>query len=300
MYKILIVDDEKELRETSAELLRLEGYEVVTAADGDDALIKAKNKNFDLALVDLVLPGKMNGLDIINKLRIQSISTYIIAFTGFSGQNFSQKALKAGANEFVTKPGLAKNLVDNINKFFNKDSQPMPSAPKARVPELPITDAYESDTIFNFIPGIFLNMPDQNIKEILAMGKRKTIAAGDNFIMDATRELVIIKKGALSCWYRNSVIGFMKSGDSIGESSVFLSGQTNFMLLLKSDAEFEVIIINKKDFSQYLQTNKSLALRYAANTILGMSKKFMVTCERVARMNEEVRQLKTPVDGVLY
>jgi len=69
---------------------------------------------------------------------------------------------------------------------------------------------------------------------------------------------------------------------------------------LKSEAEFEVIIINKKDFSQYLQANKSLALRYAANTILGMSKKFMVTCERVARMNEEVRQFKTPVDGVLY
>ncbi len=288
MHKILIVDDEKELRETSAELLRMEGYEVVSAADGDDAQAKSNNKNFDLALIDLVLPGKMNGLDIISDLRSKSSSTYIIAFTGFSGQNFSQKAIKAGANEFVTKPGLAKNLVDNINKFFNKESTSRQKNLESGIEENKNT-IENSENNFNFAPNIFANIPDININEILALGKRKKIAVGDNYVMDVTKELVIIKKGSLACWYLNSLIGYFKAGDAIGESSVFLSGQTKFMLVLKSEEEFELIIINRNDLAKYFQENKNVAFRYAVNTILGLSKKFMVTCERVARMNEEVR-----------
>jgi len=299
MHKILIVDDEKELRETSAELLRLEGYEVVSAADGDDAQAKSNGKNFDLALIDLVLPGRMNGLDIISNLRSQSSSTYIIAFTGFSGQNFSQKAIKAGANEFVTKPGLAKNLVDNINKFFNKETTVVQKNPEPEI-EKSINKESETENIFDFISNIFANIPDKNIKEILALGNRKTVAVGTNHIMDATKELLIIEKGSLACWYRNSLIGYFKTGDTLGESSVFLSGQTNFRLLLKSEEEFELLIINKTDLSKYLQENKNLALRYAANTILCLSKKFMITCDRVARMNAEVRQINDPIDSVLY
>lgn len=317
MHKILIVDDERELRETSAELLRLEGYEVITAADGDEAVTKSNSGGFDLALVDLVLPGQMNGLEIISKLRSKSPSTHIIAFTGFSGQNFSQKAIKAGANEFVTKPGLAKNLVTNINKFFNKESkvvniQDAPAAPtapsngnhKSHTPSptqtSPAATMEKLPDIVAFTPYVLTSLPDKNIQEIMELGTGKTVQVRENYILDATKEMVIIKNGNLSCWYRNSLIGYFKKGDSIGESSVFLSGKTNFMLLLKSEESFELLIINKSDLARYLQVNKNLALRFAANIILSMSKKFMISSERIARMNEEVRQLKTPVDGVLY
>ncbi len=332
MHKILIVDDERDLRETSAELLRLEGYEVVTAADGDEAVMKSGANNFDLALVDLVLPGQMNGLEIISKLRTRSPQTHIIAFTGFSGQNFSQKAIKAGANEFVTKPGLAKNLVTNINKFFNKESaivniqpedeskpqngssvqsRPVPhngtngsngtngTNGHAR-PESAPRPVVQEQQIVAFTPFVFSNMPDQHVRGILDLGTGKTVQVRENYILDATKEMVIVKSGSLSCWYRNSLIGYFKAGESIGESSVFISGKTNFMLLLKSEESFDLIVINKSDLAKYFQNNKNLAMRYAANVILCMSKKFMLTCERVARMNEEVRQLKTPVDGVMY
>ncbi len=288
MYNILIVDDEKELRETSAELLRMEGYEVVCAADGDDAQAKSGDKNFDLALIDLVLPGRMNGLDIISDLRSKSSNTYIIAFTGFSGQNFSQKAIKAGANEFVTKPGLAKNLVDNINKFFNKESTSRYKNPESGS----ITSKISKETSENnFQPGsnIFANIPNKNIKELLAFGERKKIAVGDNQVMDLTKELVIITHGSTACWYQNSIVGYYKSGDAIGESSVFISGQTKFLLVLKSEEEFEITIINRNDIAKYLQENKNIAFRFAVNILLSTTKKFMLTCERIARMNEEVR-----------
>ncbi|MBN2412901.1 response regulator [candidate division KSB1 bacterium] len=288
MYNILIVDDEKELRETSAELLRMEGYEVVCAADGDDAQAKSGDKNFDLALIDLVLPGRMNGLDIISNLRSKSSNTYIIAFTGFSGQNFSQKAIKAGANEFVTKPGLAKNLVDNINKFFNRESTSKHKKPEsATIATQMSKENFESDLHFNF--NIFANIPDKNIKELMALGERKKIAVGDNHVMDVTKELVIITHGSMACWYQNSIIGYYKAGDAIGETSVFLSGQTKFLLVLKSEEEFELLVINRNEIAKYLQENKNFAFRFAVNTILSMTKKFMVTCERIARMNEEVR-----------
>ena len=296
MNKILIVDDEMELRDTSAELLRMEGYEVVSAADGDDALAKSNNKSFDLALVDLVLPGRMNGLDIISDLRSKSSSTYIIAFTGFSGQNFSQKAIKAGANEFVTKPGLAKNLVDNINKFFNKEPSPQHQNLKAGLNENKNT-VEDSGKSENFNPNIFAHIPDKNIKEIFALGQPKKIAPGDNHVMDLTRELVIITKGNLACWYQKSLIGYFKAGEAIGESAVFLSGQTKFILLLKSEEEFEILTMNRIDLAKYFQENKNIAFRYAVNTILSVSKKFMITCERIARMNEEVRQNKAPIEN---
>ena len=232
MHRILIVDDERELRETSAELLRLEGYEVVTAADGDEAVTKSGMFSFDLALVDRVLPGQMHGLEIISRLRVKSPNTHIIAFTGFSGQNFSQKAIKAGANEFVTKPGLAKNLVININKFFNKESQVVniESEPENGNGQLAQTPRQEQtqprpeekeQQIVAFTPQILFNMPDNHVKGILDLGTGKSVQVRENYILDATKEMVIIRRGTLSCWYRNSLIGYFKAGESIGESSVF-------------------------------------------------------------------------------
>jgi len=115
--RILIVDDEEEMRDISSQIFKLEGHEVDTAADGDDAIYKVKHNKYDLLLVDLVLPGRLNGLDIIRKIRAILPNVYIIAYSGFSGIDITEKVIRAGADNFITKPFRRQELVDMVNQF---------------------------------------------------------------------------------------------------------------------------------------------------------------------------------------
>jgi len=117
MAKILIVDDEEEMRDISSQIFKLEGHEVDTAADGDDAIYKVKHNKYDLLLVDLVLPGRLNGLDIIKKIRTVLSNVYIIAYSGFSGIDITEKVIRAGADNFLPKPFKRQELVDMVNLF---------------------------------------------------------------------------------------------------------------------------------------------------------------------------------------
>ncbi|MEW6610905.1 MAG: response regulator [Patescibacteria group bacterium] len=120
MARILVVDNEQEIRDLSADMLRIEGYIVDTAKYGDEALEDAECNDYDLALVDLVLPGDLNGLDVIEKLRSMAPDMRIIATTGFGSVDIANKAVKAGANEFMTKPFWSKRLIDTVNKLLEK------------------------------------------------------------------------------------------------------------------------------------------------------------------------------------
>ena len=115
MAKILIVDDEKEMRDISSQILSIEGYEVDTAADAKSALFKLKNNRYEYLLVDLVLPGRMNGIDIIKNVRHLSSDIFIVAYSGFSGVDIAEKVIHAGANNFITKPFQRQQLLDVVN-----------------------------------------------------------------------------------------------------------------------------------------------------------------------------------------
>lgn len=120
MANILVVDDDQEMRDLSADMLRIEGHIVDTAKDGDEALAEASRNTYDLALVDLVLPGGLNGLDVIERLRSMSQEMRIIACTSFGSVDIFNKAVKTGANECMTKPFWSKRLIDTVNKLLDK------------------------------------------------------------------------------------------------------------------------------------------------------------------------------------
>ena len=117
MARILIIDDEAEMRDISAQIFEIEGYDVDTAADAENAIFKIKNNKYNFLLVDLVLPGRMNGLDIIRKVRNTLPDVYIIAYSGFSGVDITDKVIHAGADNFITKPFRRQELVGMVNKF---------------------------------------------------------------------------------------------------------------------------------------------------------------------------------------
>src|ERR1700712_1802979 len=119
--KILIADDEPDILEIIQFNLQTEGYEVVTAKNGDEAFEKAKKILPDLVILDIMMPGK-NGIEVCNLLRmIPSFKETLIVFlTALSDESTEIKGLETGADDYLTKPISPKVLVSKINALFRR------------------------------------------------------------------------------------------------------------------------------------------------------------------------------------
>lgn len=118
MERILVVDDEVEVRETLGLLLRQEGYHVVVAECGHTAVSAIESFTFDLAIVDIVMPG-MDGIETIATLRKDALRLSIIAISGHAGNgmqdpDFFRDAMARGATCCLSKPFTREQLVDAI------------------------------------------------------------------------------------------------------------------------------------------------------------------------------------------
>lgn len=101
--KILVADDDSTLREELACLLRDDGHEVATAADGGEALRTVHRQTFDVALLDLRMP-KATGLEVLHRLRVVRPETAVVMITGQGTIDTAVEAMKGGAIDFVEKP----------------------------------------------------------------------------------------------------------------------------------------------------------------------------------------------------
>jgi two-component system phosphate regulon sensor histidine kinase PhoR len=101
--KILVVDDEKVIREGCREVLTLEGYEVVLAENGEQGLKMIEEVHFDVALLDLMMPG-ISGFDVLSHIKALHPDTSIIVITGYATLEHSIEAMKNGAFDFIPKP----------------------------------------------------------------------------------------------------------------------------------------------------------------------------------------------------
>ena len=119
--KILIADDEPDILEIIQYNLRNEGYEVVTAKNGNEAIEMAKKFHPDLIILDIMMPGK-NGIEVCNILRLQPTfnDTLIIFLTALSDEGSEVKGLETGADDYLTKPVSPKILVSKVNALFRR------------------------------------------------------------------------------------------------------------------------------------------------------------------------------------
>jgi two-component system alkaline phosphatase synthesis response regulator PhoP len=123
--KVLIADDEPDILEIISYNLRNEGYETITAKDGDDALQKASAYKPDLIILDVMMPNK-NGMEVCKQLRTQSAyqNTLIIFLTALSDELSQVKGLEYGADDYISKPVSPKVLVSKVNSLFRRVSKP--------------------------------------------------------------------------------------------------------------------------------------------------------------------------------
>ncbi|MDX2447197.1 MAG: response regulator [Desulfobacterales bacterium] len=113
--KILVVDDEKRIRESCHTVLTGEGYAVACAENGSQGLQMIDREYFDIILLDLMMPH-MSGLDILPEIKEDHPDTVVIVITGYSTVEHSIEAMKAGAFDFIPKPFSPKKLKVVVSK----------------------------------------------------------------------------------------------------------------------------------------------------------------------------------------
>lgn len=122
MTKILVVEDEQTLRETLSYLLQREGYEVVEAADGKQAIDEFVRHDPDLILLDLMLPV-INGNDVCRQIR-QSSNVPIIMLTAKDTELDKVLGLEIGADDYVTKPYSTRELLARMKAILRRQVSP--------------------------------------------------------------------------------------------------------------------------------------------------------------------------------
>lgn len=101
--KILIVDDEKAIRNSLGEILVDEGYEVETAEDGPSALAKVDKERFDVIFCDIKMPG-MDGIEVLEKLEADGVDSVVVMISGHAEIETAVECIKKGAFDFIPKP----------------------------------------------------------------------------------------------------------------------------------------------------------------------------------------------------
>jgi two-component system NtrC family response regulator len=150
--KILAVDDEKNIRHLISNEFSLEGFDVVTAATGEEGLALFKGGEFDVVLLDIMLP-KLSGIEILKRMKRISPATEIIMVTGYGDIRSSVEAIKLGARDYVTKPFK----LDELLKLVRHSIQEKP----------PTSNAVEKTGDFQAAnSGQIIQCPSQAMKKI--------------------------------------------------------------------------------------------------------------------------------------
>jgi len=113
--RILVIDDDKDLRFNLSSILKDEGYDVLAVGDGREALKAVQNNSPNLALLDIRLPS-MNGMEILEKLKRMDKDLLIIMLTAYAEVKDAVKAMKLGAFDYITKPFDNEELILIVKK----------------------------------------------------------------------------------------------------------------------------------------------------------------------------------------
>jgi len=156
-YRILIVDDEKDILELLEYNLVKEGFAVMKAPDGEAALVIARTNVFDLILLDIMMP-KLDGIETCRRLRDipDCKNTYIVFLTARAEEYSELAGFDAGADDYIAKPIKPRVLLSRIKAILRRGLEsPEPSKANLKVGELEII----RDEYVVYKNGVPINLP---------------------------------------------------------------------------------------------------------------------------------------------
>ena len=121
--KILLVEDESDLRMISSDVLKDEGYEVLNASNGLEGLKKVKEENPDLIVADVMMP-RMDGFTMVKEIREFNSHIPILFLTAKSSIEDIEEGFETGANDYIKKPFELRELIIRIKALLRKYIRP--------------------------------------------------------------------------------------------------------------------------------------------------------------------------------
>lgn len=117
--RVLVVDDEKFIRDILADFLGMEGYVVRTAQDGTSAISELGRARYDLVISDLKMP-KMGGLELLQEVAKAHPDTVTVIMTGFGTVETAIDAMKRGAYDYILKPFKVEEIIHIVQRGLEK------------------------------------------------------------------------------------------------------------------------------------------------------------------------------------
>jgi len=164
--KILVVDDDQKIIDLVTLYLKKDGYQVLSAGDGQQALDLARRRRPDLVILDLSLP-EMDGMDVCYLLRAES-KVPIIMLTARTAEDDRLAGLELGADDYVTKPFSPRELVARVRAVLRRTSDDQESGP---------SEAHVGDVVVDFVrhevkvSGLVVNVTPTEFRLLETMAK---------------------------------------------------------------------------------------------------------------------------------
>lgn len=271
--KILVVDDDPNLRKTLADILRVKGYAAAVAANGTEAVAAAEQQTFSLALIDLMLPD-MGGLEVMARIKAHSPLTEAIILTGHASMDTAIEATGQGAFSYLLKPYQMDELLQKIGHAVERQQAQEEILRLASFPRLlpsPVLEINAAGEVTYLNPAaekLFPEMSAQGMAHpllrdsaelfgVLRQGKQRGELALEVRVGEATYEmhthyipgLNLIRIYALDITQRKRA-----------EAEIHLLATTDSLTGIANRREFTAILSKEMDRSKRYGTPMSLAM----------------------------------------
>lgn len=253
MKKILLIEDNKEMRENTAEILELAKYEVVTAQNGKEGVKLAQQSLPDLIICDIMMP-ELDGYGVLHMLSMnpQTASVPFIFLTAKAEKSDYRKGMSMGADDYLTKPFDDMELLEAVETRINKNEK--------------IKNAFSKsiEGLENFMTEA-RNIDDlkkiSDNRKIKSFKKKETIYSEDSY----PNSIFFIAKGKVKTSKNNAegkefITGLFNEGDFFGYLSLLENeAYTDSAVALE---EAEIAVIPKEDFFALLNSNREVAATF--------------------------------------
>lgn len=179
--KILIVEDESSIVTLLSYNVEKAGFEADTAYDGDEAILKAESGNFDLIILDVMLPKK-DGIEVCRYLRQNEINTPIIMLTALDDEVDKVLGLELGADDYITKPFSPREVIARIKAIFRRSAKTsMSNQTSLKIGNLEIfPERYEAK-----LDGHNVTFTRKEFELLLFLAENKNIALSRDQLLEA-------------------------------------------------------------------------------------------------------------------
>jgi CRP/FNR family transcriptional regulator, polysaccharide utilization system transcription regulator len=253
MKKILLIEDNEDMRDNTAEILRFANYEVVTANNGREGIQKARDTEPDLILCDIMMP-EMDGYGVLFLLNKDPKTAGIpfIFLTAKADKSEIRKGMNMGADDYLTKPYDEMELLDAIESRFKRSEI--------------IKKEFSND-----LPGLNAFLDEARGKEALHKlsqdRKVRNYKRKENIFYEGEfpNNLFFIVKGKVKCWRMNEdgkelIIDLYKQGEFIGY--IPLLSDAPYSETATALEETEVAMIPKDEFLELFNRDKDVSYRF--------------------------------------